>query len=101
MTDIQGSESAEDSPAGRRPSGGAAALDQEKLIIQVGSNGVDASYVMTSSILKINPQYFSIEALAAIGRNEVQLLKNLSEVLDEDLTLNELIINVFDKERFH
>ena len=91
MNELQGSDSAEGSPAGRRPSGGAAALDQAKLII----------YVMTSSILKINPQYFSIEALAAIGRNEVQLLKNLSEVLDEDLTLNELIINVFDKERFH
>ena len=66
-------------------------LDTAKLII----------YVMTTSIMKINPQYFSIEALAAIGRNEEQLLKNLSEVLDEDLTLNELIINVFDKERFH
>ena len=66
-------------------------LDQAKLII----------YVMTSSIMKVNPQYFSIEALAAIGRNELQLLKNLNEVLDEDLTLNELIINVFDKERFH
>ena len=79
MNELQGSDS------------GAAALDTAKLII----------YVMTSSIMKINPQYFSIEALAAIGRNEVQLLKNLSEVLDEDLTLNELIINVFDKERFH
>ncbi len=66
-------------------------IEQAKLII----------YVMTSSILKINPQYFSIEALDAIAKNEVQLLKNLSEVLDEDLTLNELIINVFDKERFH
>ena len=66
-------------------------LDQAKLII----------YVMTSSILKINLQYFSKEALAAIGRNEVQLLKNLNEVLEENLTLNELIINVFDKERFH
>ena len=66
-------------------------LDQAKLII----------YVMTSSILKINPQYFSIETLAAIGRDEVQFLKNLSEVLYEDLTLNELIIDVFDKERFH
>ena len=66
-------------------------LDTAKLII----------YVMTSSILKINPQYFSIKALDAIAKNEVQLLKNLSEVLDEDLTLNELIINVFDKERFH
>ena len=50
----------------------------------------------------ISDKYISeITALAAIGRNEVQLLKNLSEVLDEDLTLNELIINVFDKERFH
>ena len=91
MNELQGSDSAEDSPAGRRPSGGAAALDTAKLII----------YVMTTSIVKVNPQYFSIDALAAIGRNEVQLLKNLNEVLDEDLTLNELIINVFDKERFH
>ena len=66
-------------------------LDTAKLII----------YVMTTSIMKVNPQYFSIEALDAIAKNEVQLLKNLSEVLDEDLTLNELIINVFDKERFH
>ena len=66
-------------------------LDTAKLII----------YIMTSSILKINPRYFSDDALDAIAKNEVQLLKNLSEVLDEDLTLNELIINVFDKERFH
>ena len=79
MNELQGSDS------------GAAALDTAKLII----------YVMTNSIMKINPQYFSIEALAAIGSNEVQLLKNLSEVLEDDLTLNELIINVFDKERFH
>ena len=66
-------------------------LDTAKLII----------YVMTSSILKINPQYVSIEALAAIGRNELHSLNNLNEVLDKDLTLSELIINVFDKERFH
>ena len=66
-------------------------LDTAKLII----------YVLTSSILKINPQYFSDEVLDAIAKHEVQLLKNLKEVLDEDLTLNELIINVFDKERFH
>ena len=66
-------------------------LDTAKLII----------YVMTSSILKINPKYFSIESLDAIAKHEVQLLKNLNEVLDEDLTLNDLIINVFDKERFH
>ena len=65
-------------------------LDAAKLII----------YVMTTSILKINPQYFSDEALDAIAKNEVELIRQLKE-LDEDLTLNELIINVFDKERFH
>lgn len=66
-------------------------LDIAKLII----------YVMTTSIMKINPQYFSIEALDAIAKHEVQLLNNLSELLEDDLTLDELIINVFDKERFH
>ena len=65
-------------------------LDTAKLII----------YVMTSSILKINPQYFSDEALDAIAKSEVELIRQLKE-LDEGVTLNELIINVFDKERFH
>ena len=55
---------------------------------------------MTTSIMKINPQYFSIEALDAIAKHEVQLLKSLSEVLEDDLTLNELIINVFEKKGF-
>lgn len=90
MTDIQGSDSAEVSPAGRRPSGGATALDQAKLII----------YVMTSSILKINPQYFSDEALDAIAKNEVELIRQLKE-LDEGVTLNELIVSVFNKKEFH
>lgn len=78
MTDIQGSDS------------GAAALDTAKLII----------YVMTSSILKINPQYFSDEALDAIAKNEVELIRQLKE-LDEDVTLNELIVSVFNKKEFH
>jgi hypothetical protein len=64
-------------------------IDQAKLII----------YVMTSSILKINPQYFSIEVLAAIER--ASHFKFSVFAVDSDLTLNELIINVFDKERFH
>ena len=65
-------------------------LDTAKLII----------YVMTSSILKINPQYFSIEALDAIAKNEVELIRQLKE-LDEDVTLNELIVSVFNKKEFH
>ena len=65
-------------------------LQQAKLII----------YVMTSSILKINPQYFSDEALNAIAKNEVELIRHLKE-LDEGVTLNELIVSVFNKKEFH
>ena len=65
-------------------------LDTAKLII----------YVMTSSILKINPQYFSDEALDAIAKNEVELIQQLKE-LDEGVTLNELIVSVFNKKEFH
>ena len=65
-------------------------LDQAKLII----------YVMTSSILKINPQYFSDEALDAIAKNEVELIRQLKG-LDEGVTLNELIVSVFNKKAFH
>ena len=65
-------------------------LDTAKLII----------YVMTSSILKINPQYFSHESLDAIAKNEVELIRQLKE-LDEGVTLNELIDSVFNKKEFH
>jgi hypothetical protein len=65
-------------------------LDQAKLII----------YIMTSSILKINPQYFSDEALDVITKNEVELIRQLKE-LDEGVTLNESIVSVFNKREFH
>ena len=65
-------------------------LDQAKLII----------YVMTTSIMKINPQYFSDEALDVIAKNEVELIRQLKE-LDEGVTLNELIVSVFNKRKFH
>lgn len=55
---------------------------------------------MTSSILKINPQYFSDEALDVIAKNEVELIRQLKE-LDEGVTLNELIVSVFNKREFH
>ena len=65
-------------------------LDQAKLII----------YVMTTSLMKINPQYFSDEALDVIAKNEVELIRQLKE-LDEGVTLNELIVSVFNKREFH
>ena len=90
MNDLQGSDSAEDSPAGRRPSGGAAALDTAKLLI----------YIMLSSLMKVHMQYFSPEAMQAIAENEKELLKNLRE-LDEDVNINDLVISLFQKERLH
>ena len=57
MNDIQGSESAEDSPADRWPSGGAVALDQEKLII----------YVMTTSVMKITRSISVLKLLQQSG----------------------------------
>ena len=67
-----------------------APTDTAKLII----------YVMTTSIMKLNPQYFSDEALNAIAKNEVELIRHLKE-LDEGVTLNELIVSVFNKKEFH
>ncbi len=65
-------------------------LDTAKFII----------YVMTTSIMKINPQYFSDEALDAIAKHEVELIRQLKE-LDEDVNINDLVIGLFQKERLH
>ena len=65
-------------------------LDTAKLII----------YVMLSSLMKVHMQYFSPEAMQAIAENEKELLKSLQE-LDEDVSINDLVIALFQKERFH
>lgn len=75
-------------------------LTNAKLIIQVGSNGVDASYVLTSSIIKVNPSYFSEEVFVALGQSEKELIKGLRE-LDEDVSINDLMVSLFSKERMH
>lgn len=55
---------------------------------------------MTTSLMKINPQYFNLESIDAIAKNEVELIRQLKE-LDEGVTLNELIVSVFNKKEFH
>ncbi len=57
-------------------------------------------YVLTSSIIKVNPNYFSEEVFVALGQSEKELLKALRE-LDEDVSINDLMISIFQKERMH
>lgn len=65
-------------------------LDTAKLII----------YIMLSSLMKVHMQYFSPEAMQAIAESEKELLKSLRE-LDEDVSINDLVIALFQKERVH
>ena len=65
-------------------------LDTAKLLI----------YIMLSSLMKVHMQYFSPEAMQAIAENEKEILKNLQE-LDENVSINDLVIALFHKERMH
>lgn len=57
-------------------------------------------YVLTSSIIKVNPNYFSKEVFVALGQSEKELIKCLQE-LDEDVSINDLMVGLFSKERMH
>ena len=57
-------------------------------------------YVLTSSILRVNPNYFSKEALLALGSSQNELVKALKE-LNEDVSIDDLMIALFQKEGIH
>ena len=57
-------------------------------------------YVLTSSILKVNPMYFTQDALNALVSAEKELLQGLRD-LDEGVSVNDLMVAVFSKERLH
>lgn len=57
-------------------------------------------YVLTSSIIKVNPNYFNEEVFVALGQSEKELIKGLRE-LDEDVSINDLMVSLFSKERMH
>ena len=57
-------------------------------------------YVLTSSILRVNPNYFSKEALLALESSQNELVKSLKE-LNEDVSIDDLMIALFQKERMH
>ena len=57
-------------------------------------------YVLTSSILRVNPNYFSKEALLALESSQNELVKALKE-LNEDVSVDDLMIALFQKERMH
>ena len=57
-------------------------------------------YVLTSSILKVNPMYFTQNALNALASAEKELIQGLQD-LDEGISVNDLMVAVFSKERLH
>ena len=57
-------------------------------------------YVLTSSILKVSPMYFTQDALDALASAEKELIRGLKD-LDEGVSVNDLMVSVFSKERLH
>lgn len=57
-------------------------------------------YVLTSSILKVSPMYFTQDALNALASAEKELIQGLKD-LDEGVSVNDLMVAVFSKERLH
>ena len=57
-------------------------------------------YVLTSSILKISSMYFTQDALNALASSEKELIQGLKD-LDEGVSVNDLMVAVFSKERLH
>lgn len=57
-------------------------------------------YVLTSTILRVNPNYFSKEALLALESSQNEIVKALKE-LNEDVSINDLLVALFQKERMH
>lgn len=57
-------------------------------------------YVLTSSIIKVNPRYFSQDAMEALVSAEKELIQGLKG-LDEGASVNDLMVAVFQKERLH
>lgn len=57
-------------------------------------------YVLTSSILRVNPNYFSENALLALESSQKELIEAF-KTLDEDASIDDLMIALFQKERMH
>ena len=69
----------------------------------MSKDNIDAKllvYVLTSSILKVNPMYFTQDALDALASAEKELIQGLKD-LDEGVSVNDLMVSVFSKERLH
>ena len=57
----------------------------------MSKDNIDAKlliYVLTSSVLKVNPMYFTQDALDALASAEKELIQGLKD-LDEGVTVNE------------
>lgn len=59
-----------------------------------------ALYLLMYAIIKVNPNYFSAEVYKTLALQEKYLIKQFQE-LDEGVTVNDLLVSLFEKERMH
>ena len=64
------------------------------------TNAKLAIYLLMYSIININPSYFSTEVYKALNLQEKEIIKQL-QGLDEGVTINDLLVSLFEKERMH
>lgn len=64
------------------------------------TNAKLAIYLMMYSLIKITPAYFSTDVYRVIALNEKDMIKQIQE-LDEGVTVNDLLVSLFEKERMH
>ena len=57
-------------------------------------------YVLTSSILKVHPNYFSENALLALESSQTELIAALRD-LNTEVNIDDLMVCLFSKEKLH
>ena len=67
-----------------------AKLENAKLVV----------YMLIYAITKINPNYLSAEVYKTVSLHEKDFIKQV-QGLDEGITVNDLLISLFEKERMH
>jgi len=57
-------------------------------------------YLLMYSIIKVNPSYFSEDVYKAVSLHEKDFIKQVQN-MDEGVTINDLLVSLFEKERMH
>lgn len=64
------------------------------------TNAKLALYLLMYAIIKVNPNYFNADVYKAVSLHEKDFIKQV-QGLDEAVTVNDLLVSLFEKERMH